>query len=199
MKIGVLFFAALLVAFSSFAQPVVSAGAKGGINLSGVVDNLGNSSSELLLGPSVGAFLNFGFGENYNGDPTLVIQPEFLYNMMGSKDADLDKTTLHYLSLPIVVQRYLGSSGIAFETGPQISYLISSKTISGGMSYDTNDSFNSIDFGILGGLIYTHSSGIGIGARYTKGFTSILKDDKIKNVSLSFTLHYIFGRGDGGY
>jgi opacity protein-like surface antigen len=88
--------------------------------------------------------------------------------------------------------------GFYGEVGPQLGILMSSETSGGGVSLDTKDSFTSTDIGLCIGAGFKFENGIGIGARYGMGLTSLDNvddgiDDDVKNSVISLGLLYTFG------
>jgi len=180
----------------SFAQVGVNFGVKAGGNLSLF---LGEDAGEanFLAGPHVGGLAQFTFGGNdEDGFIKYAVQAEAFYSMQGAKDGS-DKTTLSYLNIPVMAQRYFGSSGFYVETGPQIGFLLSAKSKDADGTVDIKSQLKSIDIAFILGLGYKFSSGIGINARFSNGLTSISSGDNIKNETIGFGLFYIFGKKSG--
>jgi hypothetical protein len=173
------------------AQVTVNFGAKAGANFSTFLgEDAPNASA--LTGPHVGGLANISFGGD-EGFITYAIQPEIFYSMQGAK-SNSEKTTLSYINLPIMVQRYIASSGFYIETGPQIGFLISAKQEIGGVKTDIKDQTKSIDFSLIVGLGYKFYSGLGINARYGLGITSVSSNSSdIRNAGISAGLFYVFG------
>lgn len=101
------------------------------------------------------------------------------------------KRRLSYLELPLAF-RVNTNGGLYFELGPQVSYLIGSqtdtettRTFADGRAATTNSAASStsdvqtFDFGAIGGLGFQHRSGLTIGARYSRGFKTVLERDAL--------------------
>jgi hypothetical protein len=158
-----------------------------------------------------GFLVNVPLGAN-----TFALQPELLYNRLGSKlnytinvpPAPATTTTyeqdLHYISLPLMIQAK-AANGLYVELGPQASYLIKAKTeLSGSNTSEDNKSdFDNFDVAVNGGIGYLTRVGFGIGARYSHGLSNVLEDNgsgsndapEMKNRSFQVSLFYLFGAG----
>lgn len=166
----------------SFAQTF---GIKGGLNLSSLSDD-GSVDNKTKAGFNAGVFLNAPLSENFS------IQPEVLYNDLGSKttykisgeDNNLKySTNLGYISVPVMFQ-YNATPEFYLEAGPEFSFLVNanSKLKSGSNSdtYDLDtDDFNTFNFGLGIGAGYWITPQFGINARYNAGFTKIGNDDTL--------------------
>jgi len=186
-SIGFLLYSSMLLN----AQVTVNFGAKAGANFSTFLGEDAPSTSS-LTGPHIGGLANFSFGGE-EGFLKYAIQPELNYSMQGAKGSST-KTTLSYINLPIVVQRYIASSGFYIETGPQVGFLLAAKQETDGVKTDIKDESKSIDFSLIFGLGYRFYSGLGINARYGMGMTTMTSNSSdIRNASISAGLFYVFG------
>lgn len=172
-------FLGLAVAASSltFAQQF---GAKAGANFSSISDE-GYEDAKGKTGFYAGVFMNAPLATNFS------IQPEVLYNNMGSKTTSKilgqsvsSKLNLDYISVPVMFQ-YNATPEFYLEAGPQFSFLVSAKSKIEGNNNSTTieldkDNFNSFDFGMGLGAGYWFTPNIGINARYVAGFTDISKN-----------------------
>lgn len=173
---------AIVVSSLTFAQQF---GIKAGVNLSTVSDaesltEVANSvDAKSKVGFNAGVFANFPVAESFS------VQPELLYNALGTKLTNKGNTgndnaltlNLDYLSLPVMFQYNLVPN-LYLEAGPQFSYLLSSKFKYNGNSTDSNtDGLNKFDIGIGLGAGYYFNGNIGITARYVAGLTDIIKDN----------------------
>ena len=189
------FFVLFLIPFLIHAQSTIRPGIKGGVNLSTFIGTEASEASA-LIGPHIGGLAQITLGENDEGFLSYALQPELFYSMQGAK-ADDGKVTLSYINLPVMIQRYIASSGFYIETGPQVGFLLSAKSKFEGTSEDIKSQMRSIDFALNFGLGYKLVSGIGISARYSLGATSNANDDSdIHNATISFGLFYVFGGGE---
>ncbi|HEX8016227.1 MAG TPA: porin family protein [Flavobacterium sp.] len=182
----------VLVTTSSFSQSFFDRlhfGLKAGGNYSDFYN--ADFDTEGLPGFHAGAIIAFDINKNWS------VQEEFLYSTQGAKlksefsdDKDLK---LSYISVPIVV-KYKTDFGLYFEAGPQVGILASED-----FKEITNDDFaEKIDAGMVGGIGYQFSNGLGIGARYYMGLTDVskIKSTTVKtdfqNHMSQVSLFYIF-------
>ena len=188
--------AALAVSSLTFAQQF---GIKGGMNVSSLSNDAGLEDSSSKIGFNAGVFLNAPLAANFS------IQPEVLYNNLGSKvtltdfDINNDNYTaeyarhLDYISVPVMFQ-YNATPSFYLEAGPQFSFLLDArdkyKSTKNGSTTDSDtrdlnkDAFNTFDFGLGLGAGYWITPKLGINARYNAGFTDIYKEnngDSVKN------------------
>ncbi|CAD0005391.1 MULTISPECIES: porin family protein [Flavobacterium] len=165
----------VLVSTSSFSQSFFDRlhfGLKAGGNYSDFYN--ADFDTEGLPGFHAGAIIAFDINKNWS------VQEEFLYSTQGaklkSKFSDDKDLKLSYISVPIVV-KYKTDFGLYFEAGPQVGILASED-----FKEITNDDFaEKIDAGMVGGIGYQFSNGLGIGARYYMGLTDV---SKIKSTSV---------------
>ena len=196
-KILILPFVLLLFNSSLLAQATFSFGVKGGVNFSTLMGE-GAEGSDALIGPHAGGLVNYS-STNDEGFLKNALQAEILYSLQGAKSGD-DKTTLSYINIPIMIQRYIASSGFYIETGPQLGFLISAKQKLNGTETDIKGESKTFDFSVNFGLGYKHNSGIGINARYGLGVTSVTSNGyDINNAVLSAGLFYVFGSNNSNY
>lgn len=139
----------------------------------------------------IGALVEFPISDAF------YIQPEILYNSVGSKvnfsesfmgmEINSESTLkLDYISIPIMAKYYF-MEGFSLEAGPQIGFLMSAKNdysnvVSGmGMGMDQNESgtedikegFKAIDLGLGIGASYRLDMGLFFSARYVLGLSNI--------------------------
>jgi outer membrane immunogenic protein len=199
--------AALAVSSLTFAQQF---GIKGGMNVSSLSNDAGLEDSSSKIGFNAGVFLNAPLAANFS------IQPEVLYNNLGSKvtltDFDINNNNytaeyarhLDYISVPVMFQ-YNATPSFYLEAGPQLSFLIDArdkyKSTKNGSTTDSEtrdlntDTFNTFDFGLGLGAGYWITPKLGINARYNAGFTDIYKEnngDSVKNNNFQVGLAYKF-------
>ena len=127
-QILILPFVLLYFCLSLDAQSIFSFGVKAGANFS-TFSGKGAEGSDALIAPHAGGLVNFA-ATNADGFFKYVVQAEILYSMQGVKSGN-DKTTLSYINVPIMVQRYIDASGFYIETGPQAGFLIGTGTVIG--------------------------------------------------------------------
>jgi opacity protein-like surface antigen len=177
-------------------------GAKAGINLANGAGDV--EEADTKLGLHIGGFAEFMLSEKF------AFQPELLYSMQGYKyeyDLDLgdgtsinveEKIKLDYINLPLIFKFYV-TEGLAIEAGPQVGFLVSAKAEfeGGGESEeeDIDEGYNSLDYGVNGGLSYTLDMGVMFGARYYYGIADIddVSDDfDEKNSVIQVSVGYKF-------
>jgi hypothetical protein len=181
------------------AQSIFSFGVKAGANFSTFTGE-GADGSDALIAPHGGGLVNFA-ATNAEGFFKYVVQAEILYSMQGVKSGN-DKTTLSYINVPIMVQRYIDASGFYIETGPQAGFLIGAKQKVDGSKTDIKSELKTFDFSVNFGLGYRFNQGIGIGARYGLEITPINKSGSghdFKNAVISAGLFYEFGSRSWDY
>ncbi|MRM97466.1 PorT family protein [Riemerella anatipestifer] len=160
-------------------------GAKAGLNVSSISKG-GYDDTKAKVGYYAGVFLNAPISGDFS------IQPEVLYNNLGSKtikDAGIlgkaeTKLNLDYISVPVMFQ-YKATPQFYLEAGPEFSFLVGANAKT---SYETplksgqtvtelnKDNFNSFNFGMGLGLGFDITPNIGVNARYVAGFTDISKN-----------------------
>jgi hypothetical protein len=168
---------AVLAASGRLCAQSFQLGIRGGGNLTTFTSSSSNSaynSYSFQAGWNLGVFTNFWLGNHF------AIAPEVDYTTAG---AQIKTTTsennqnvyvnnqlhLAYVSIPVMAKvRFTG--GFYLETGPEINF-----NVSGG-SYE-NESVknftNSAEFAWGAGLGYQSPFGLGIGARYNVGLTTV--------------------------
>lgn len=198
--------AAIAMSSLTFAQQF---GVKGGMNVSSISKDGGLSDTSSKIGFNAGVFMNAPLAENFS------IQPEVLYNDLGSKvtygsnDQNSYSTNLGYIAVPVMFQ-YNATPEFYLEAGPQFSFLVNanSKLKDGNNSAVTDwsqtakDNLNIFDFGAGIGAGYYFTPQLALTARYVAGVTKIGKDDNIigkaysdsKNNNFQVGLAYKFGK-----
>ena len=179
----------------------VKFGIKGALNIANVSGDVEGNKSR--IGYQVGGFAEIKISEKFS------VQPELLYSAQGVnfKEEGIgfsyeDKQNNGYLNIPVMAKVYV-TPKVSIEAGPQIGFLLNSKSkyeekvsdviFSG--EEDTKDLFKSTDFGLNFGLGYDLTEKLSIGGRYNLGLSNILKDaggEKVKNSVFSFSLGYKF-------
>ena len=201
--------AAIAMSSLTFAQQF---GIKGGMNVSSLSEDSELSDQGSKIGFNAGVFMNAPIAENFS------IQPELIYNNLGSKvylsEVDVNGTTyrneyarhLDYITVPVMFQ-YNATPNFYLEAGPEFGLLVSAKdklkstengTTQNVSTNDLNtDDFNKFNFGVGLGAGYYFTPNIGLTARYVAGFTDIAKDradnsDAVKNNVFQVGLAYKF-------
>ena len=171
--------AAIAMSSLTFAQQF---GIKAGMNVSSI-SNDGWDDSKAKVGFYGGLFMNAPLAESFS------IQPEILYNNLGSKTERTVAGTkysstlnLDYIAVPVMFQ-YNATPEFYLEAGPEFGFLVnaSSKATAGNNSNTTNidtDSFNKFNMGIGLGAGFNITNKFGINARYVAGLNDITDNDK---------------------
>ena len=176
--------AAIAMSSLTFAQQF---GLKGGMNVASISKDGTLSDTSSKIGFNAGVFMNAPLAENFS------IQPEVLYNDLGSKitygqnDNNSYSTNLGYISVPVMFQ-YNATPEFYLEAGPQFSFLVNAnnKLKDGNNNILVNDwtklakdNLNTFDFGLGLGAGYYFTPQFGLTARYVAGMTKIGKDDNV--------------------
>lgn len=172
----------------AFAQ--MSGGAKAGLNLANIGgDDAGDT--DMRVGFHVGGYLNFGISDAFS------IQPELLFNSVGTKFTDGDgdvSYALNYISVPVMF-KYNVTETFNIQAGPQLGILASAKAKFDGGDADIKDQFKSTDFGFNLGLGLDFGK-FNAAARYSLGLSSIVDTDNVdvKNNVIQISVGYkLFG------
>ncbi|WP_332019430.1 porin family protein [Kaistella sp.] len=201
--------AAIAMSSLTFAQQF---GIKAGMNVSSLSTDSELSDQASKIGFNAGVFMNAPIAENFS------IQPELLYNNLGSKvtltETEIGGTTyrneyarhLDYITVPVMFQ-YNATPSFYLEAGPEFGFMVSArdkyKSTENGTpqnvfesDLDTDD-FNKFNFGVGLGAGYYFTPNVGLTARYVAGFTDIAKDrpsgsDAVKNNVFQVGLAYKF-------
>ena len=136
----------------------------------------------------------------------------------GDLNFDYDiKYKLHYLDVPITA-KYKFSNGLFVNAGPYFSFLLASqfqynatldvlitKTDNNGTQTVADDTFlaeetlkekeglNTVEIGFIGGIGYEFPFGLGISARYMRGFTEVFEktdDDGFRTSVIQLSVSY---------
>jgi hypothetical protein len=176
----------------SFAQGLMQRlefGVKAGASYS----NFTNASfpTDPLVGFHAGGTVAFKLTKNF------LIQEEFLFSSEGAKSTGnvfgKGDIKLYYISVPILL-KYRTNMGFYVEAGTQAGMKV--KEDIAGVS--NSDFAKKIDFGAVGGIGYQSKMGLGIGARYIYGLSSVgnfngtaIKND-FKNNNAQVSVFYVF-------
>lgn len=174
---------ALLGLASVNAQAVL--GIKGGVNFSSI-------AGDNLNGVKYRTSFNVGLVTEIETSSSTSVQPELVYSSQGFKFdggrvggingpiLDSDTFKMDYLNIPVVFKYYI-NEGFSFETGPQLGFLLSAKSVDGTVnSSDLKNNLTTASFDWLIGFGYKFDNGFNVNARYNFGFTNVWKGP-IKN------------------
>ena len=149
----------LLISTAGFAQHF-DFGIKGGVNVSNFTGGSGASDvkASSYVGFHAGVFVGLYLGNNFS------INPEVQFSTQGAKveQTGVNKTDykLTYINVPIMA-KYRFNGGFYVEAGPNIGFNVHESY--GGTA---SDFAKSTQLGLVGGLGFHSSMGLGIGARY---------------------------------
>jgi hypothetical protein len=152
-----------------------------------------NYTSSSNVGGYGGLFLNHKFS------PHIAIQPEALFSTESSKITQNPTGTsghdnFSFVNIPVLLQ-YVTASGLFIETGPQVSFMLSSKETFNGTTYDVKPNDNTTNFSWCIGAGYGLGklvNGLGVNARYQISISNINKEagSSIKKSVFSIGLFY---------
>ena len=185
---------AFIMSTSAQTTKKVEWGIKTGLNFSSFsVSKTAGENYTSLSRITGGAFSTIHLSKSF------AIEPQLLYNNLGSKISDnvnAELIRLGYVSVPVLAKIYSG--GFNFFTGPQIGFLTSAKSkFNNEAEEDIKADINSTDFSGIVGVGYIFNSKINLAIHYQKGFSNILKDPSsgrsIKNnafvISIGYTIN----------
>jgi hypothetical protein len=193
----------MIVTMSVCAQP--SFGIKTGLNLANASgDDADALDTKMRASFHVGGYLTFDVSEHF------AIQPELLYNSVGSKfeesfsdpdfgNIDIDATfKLEYISVPVMFL-YKVNDQFNIQAGPQAGFLVSAKAKAKGTAFgqsvsgseDVKDEFKSVDFGVNFG-VGVNFDRISASARYCLGLVNVIDEDEAdyKNNAIQLSVGY---------
>lgn len=180
-------FAGMLFLHAGFALAQPTFGIKGGLNLSNLsIEDA--SDKNMVTGLHAGVFLNLPVSEVFS------IQPELLFSQKGTKWetggslADIEaKLKQSYVDIPVNLVYNLARD-FDFQLGPYIGFLAASKLDGTFESELDKDHFNSVDFGVQGGLRFFLSP-VYLGFTYKHGIMQVSKDGEYSEDLLGDAAH----------
>lgn len=188
-----LLFLAAFISAGILVNAQVKFGVKGSANFYkfGGSDGGDIEDQKMKVGFNAGGIANIPLSEMFS------IQPELLYSNQGTAQKVGGETlswNLNYINVPVMAQ-YNNPSGFYAETGPEFGFLMSAKAKFDGESEDIKEFFSGFNFSWGIGAGYKLPSGLGFGARYNQGITTISDDSDTKVTNNGFTvgLFYMFG------
>lgn len=177
----------------AFAQ--LSIGVKGGLNIANQKYSYQgiSVSPDALMGFHIGGYVNIAPSEKFS------IQPELLFNMVGSKidfDGESAKTKLSYVSIPVMF-KFNPAPIFNIHAGPQFGFLMSAKQ----EDEDIKDGLKGLDLGAGVGVGVDLPMGLNFTARYVIGLSNIADDVdgtdvEVKNNVIQFSVGYRIVGGD---
>lgn len=188
-----LLFLAAFISAGILVNAQVKFGVKGSANFYkfGGSDGSDIDDQKMKVGFNAGGIANIPVSEMFS------IQPELLFSNQGAAQDFGGETlnwNLNYINLPVMAQ-YNNPSGFYAETGPEFGFLMSAKAKADGVSEDIKELFKGFALSWGVGAGYKLPSGLGFGARYNLGLTSIAddSDSKVTNNGFTVGLFYMFG------
>jgi len=193
---------AVITIFSLNAQ--ISFGVKTGLNLSSINGGFTGEKYESTFSRKGYSSILIGVVSEFKISEKFAFQGELLYSQQGNKfemnqsspgwDAIIFEQEIksNYINIPLIAKYYI-KEGFSLEAGPQIGFLLSSKSnwtenwfdeynpdfYSG--SGDIKDYKSSIDYGLNFGLGYKLDNGLNFGIRYYLGLANINNSDSLNN------------------
>jgi hypothetical protein len=187
----------ILLSWSGAAHAQGSFGLKGGLNLAKQKIEFDGASATLdtRVGFHVGGYFNYAFNDQFS------LQPELLYNSIGSQANDV-VFKFNYISSPIVL-KYNPVPIFNIHAGPQLGFLLSAKATDGDDSEDVKEDIKPLDFGFAFGGGLDFASGVNFSVRYVLGLSniddtdvdpssSLVIDPSLKNNVIQFSLGFTF-------
>ena len=170
-------FTGFLIVQSGTVCGQATLGVKAGLNLSNL--SLENTSDKnMVTGLHAGVFLNFPIAEAFS------IQPELLFSQKGTKWDPLEsvadaeaKLRQSYIDIPVNLVYNLAKD-FDFQLGPYVGFLARSKLDKEFENDLEKADFNSLDFGVQGGLRFFLSP-VYFGFTYKYGIMRVAKEGKI--------------------
>ncbi|WP_158974043.1 porin family protein [Cellulophaga sp. L1A9] len=130
---------------------------------------------------------------------TLSIQPEVFYSGQGfdlndnANGADAEYQ-LDYIQVPVLLKVYL-VDGLNIQAGPQFGFKVNEEVDFQPTNDDGDidtDAVRDFDFQLTSGLEYKFAESFFIQARYTYGFSELIKDTDVHNSYFSAGIGYMF-------
>lgn len=159
------------------------------------------SGAKLLFGYNASVFVKLPFSDQFS------LQPEVQYSTQGARGSDyIGDFTDHnnYINVPLLFT-FTHSSGLILQTGPQLSFLMSSRESRGGQSVDAKQAYHSFDAGWATGVGYLSPANIGFLFRYSAGWLNVENRDftggsgALRNIGFQLSVFYLFGGSNDRY
>lgn len=195
-----LLFTFAVVIFS--AAGLFAQGVSGGLKVGANFANQKFEADGLDISPDMRTSLHLGLFATIMVSETFGVQPELMYNSVGSKfdlGSEESVTKMDYLVVPIML-RYNPVPVFNIHAGPQFGFLLSAKQEYDGDSQDIKDGLKGLDLGFGVGVGVDLPMGLGFSARYVLGLSNVSDDDadeggKVKNNVIQISATYkLFGK-----
>ena len=175
---------------SSSSNLVPKFGARGGLNLATLSTE--NAQDNILVGFDLGLFAKLPITKYF------AFQPEVNFSMKGAKVeynnifvTGSAKYIFNYLEVPVLGVINL-TDNLSIQGGPYFAYLLSGSTKNDATNnlFDFEnsinpDNYNRLDIGAAIGASINIER-IGLGIRYSRGFSTIGKESTVSNTSIRF-------------
>ena len=199
-KITIALICMIMAVASATAQPEKSFtfGPKIGVDYTHFWDADGDYSG--MLGYQAGLFMEYTINDKF------AVAPEVVFAAQGGKHKWIDagdlevSTTMHlnYINVPVMIKFYVVPN-LSIDFGPQVGFNIYKKYTdkwknASDDKKDTDDiqGVKSVDLGVGLGLTYNIADEVFVQARYTLGFTKVIKEYSSKNGNAQISIGYRF-------
>ena len=188
-----------IIAFCAYGAS--AQGISGGLKLGANFASQKFSSEGFDFSPSSRTSLHGGFYLTVMVSETFGVQPELLYNSVGSKiefGGEDVVSQFDYLTIPVML-RYSPVKVFNIHAGPQFGFLMSAKAKADGDSQDIKEGYKGLDLGLGLGAGVDLPMGLGISARYVLGLSNIAdledgEEGSLKNNVVQLSVSYrLFG------
>lgn len=184
---------ALLIAGTASSQGRFGVKAGPVFNYINSEGNNGGTFSEVKTGAT------FGMSYSLPASARFTIQPELNYIILYS-DESLTSTTYHldYFQVPVLFKGTTKKGDFSFYAGPQLSILAHASKKTGVTKSDATSEVTETDFSGLIGVEYVTPINITLNARFTQGFSDVIKAEfdtfKSRHQYITLTVGYLFGK-----
>ena len=194
------FFTLTIIAFC--AGGALAQGISGGIKVGANFANQKMDYEGFDFSPKSRTSLHGGLFLTIMMSETFGVQPELLYNSVGSKIEFMGQegvSRLNYVSVPLML-RYNPVPIFNIQVGPQFGFLLSAEDESDGQSEDVKEDYKQLDMGVGIGAGVDLPMGIGLSARYVMGLSNIADIEdaegvKVTNSTVQLSVSYkLFGK-----
>lgn len=141
----------------------------------------------------------FGFSYALPASARFTIQPELNYIILYT-DESLTSSTFHldYFQIPVLLKGTTAKGDFSFYAGPQLSILAHATSKTGNTNTDLTTRITETDFAGLIGLEYVTPINVTLNARFTQGFSNVIKAEfdtfKSRHQYITLTVGYLFGK-----
>lgn len=141
----------------------------------------------------------FGFSYALAASSHLTIQPELNYIMLSADESFSSSTyNLDYFQIPVLFKGTTKKGDFSFYAGPQLSILAKARKKTGNTKSDATSEITETDFSALVGVEYVTPVNITLNARFTQGFSNVIKAEfdtfQSRHQYITLTVGYLFGK-----